>query len=223
MATLPDNPLILVDGSSYLYRAYHASPSLTNSQGAPTGAVYGVVNMLRSLLRQYPHSHVAVIFDAKGKTFRDDMYEQYKANRPPMPDDLREQIAPLHKIVKAMGLPLLAVEGVEADDVIGTLATQASQAGMPVLISTGDKDMAQLVDEHVTLINTMTNVVMDPDAVHEKYGFGPEHIIDYLALMGDKVDNIPGVPGVGDKTATALIANLGAWMISTPIWIKLLS
>lgn len=209
MATLPDNPLILVDGSSYLYRAYHASPSLTNSQGAPTGAVYGVVNMLRSLLRQYPHSHVAVIFDAKGKTFRDDMYEQYKANRPPMPDDLREQIAPLHKIVKAMGLPLLAVEGVEADDVIGTLATQASQAGMPVLISTGDKDMAQLVDEHVTLINTMTNVVMDPDAVHEKYGFGPEHIIDYLALMGDKVDNIPGVPGVGDKTATALIANLG--------------
>ncbi|SIO23910.1 DNA polymerase I [Salinivibrio sp. ES.052] len=209
MATLPDNPLILVDGSSYLYRAYHASPSLTNSDGEPTGAVYGVVNMLRSLLRQYPHSHVAVIFDAKGKTFRDDMYEQYKANRPPMPDDLRGQIAPLHKIIKAMGLPLLAVEGVEADDVIGTLATQASKAGMPVLISTGDKDMAQLVDQHVTLINTMTNVVMDPDAVREKYGFGPEHIIDYLALMGDKVDNIPGVPGVGDKTATALIANLG--------------
>ncbi|OOE45275.1 DNA polymerase I [Salinivibrio kushneri] len=209
MATLPDNPLILVDGSSYLYRAYHASPNLTNSQGEPTGAVFGVVNMLRSLLRQYPHSHVAVIFDAKGKTFRDDMYEQYKANRPPMPDDLRGQIEPLHKIIKAMGLPLLAVEGVEADDVIGTLATQASQAGMPVLISTGDKDMAQLVDEHVTLINTMTNVVMDPEAVREKYGFGPEHMIDYLALMGDKVDNIPGVPGVGDKTATALIANLG--------------
>ncbi|WP_116643959.1 DNA polymerase I [Salinivibrio sp. HTSP] len=209
MATLPDNPLILVDGSSYLYRAYHASPNLTNSQGEPTGAVFGVVNMLRSLLRQYPHSHVAVIFDAKGKTFRDDMYEQYKANRPPMPDDLRGQIEPLHKIIKAMGLPLLAVEGVEADDVIGTLATQASQTGMPVLISTGDKDMAQLVDEHVTLINTMTNVVMDPEAVREKYGFGPEHMIDYLALMGDKVDNIPGVPGVGDKTATALIANLG--------------
>ncbi|WBA11578.1 DNA polymerase I [Salinivibrio kushneri] len=209
MATLPDNPLILVDGSSYLYRAYHASPNLTNSQGEPTGAVFGVVNMLRSLLRQYPHSHVAVIFDAKGKTFRDDMYEQYKANRPPMPDDLRGQIEPLHKIIKAMGLPLLAVEGVEADDVIGTLATQASKAGMPVLISTGDKDMAQLVDEHVTLINTMTNVVMDPEAVREKYGFGPEHMIDYLALMGDKVDNIPGVPGVGDKTATALIANLG--------------
>ncbi|OOE34557.1 DNA polymerase I [Salinivibrio kushneri] len=209
MATLPDNPLILVDGSSYLYRAYHASPNLTNSQGEPTGAVFGVVNMLRSLLRQYPHSHVAVIFDAKGKTFRDDMYEQYKANRPPMPGDLRGQIEPLHKIIKAMGLPLLAVEGVEADDVIGTLATQASQAGMPVLISTGDKDMAQLVDEHVTLINTMTNVVMDPEAVREKYGFGPEHMIDYLALMGDKVDNIPGVPGVGDKTATALIANLG--------------
>ncbi|OOE81730.1 DNA polymerase I [Salinivibrio sp. PR6] len=209
MATLPDNPLILVDGSSYLYRAYHASPNLTNSQGEPTGAVFGVVNMLRSLLRQYPHSHVAVIFDAKGKTFRDDMYEQYKANRPPMPEDLRGQIEPLHKIINAMGLPLLAVEGVEADDVIGTLAAQASKAGMPVLISTGDKDMAQLVDEHVTLINTMTNVVMDPEAVREKYGFGPEHIIDYLALMGDKVDNIPGVPGVGDKTATALIANLG--------------
>ncbi|MDD1783557.1 DNA polymerase I [Enterovibrio sp. ZSDZ35] len=209
MATTSDNPLILVDGSSYLYRAYHASPNLTNPKGEPTGAIYGVVNMLRSLVKQYPQSNVAVIFDAKGKTFRDDMYAEYKANRPPMPDDLRGQIAPLHQIIEAMGFPMLVIEGVEADDVIGTLATQGSQAGMPILISTGDKDMAQLVDENVTLINTMTNVIMNPQGVHDKYGFGPEHIIDYLALMGDKVDNIPGVPGVGEKTATALIAGIG--------------
>ncbi|TKF31523.1 DNA polymerase I [Enterovibrio norvegicus] len=209
MAMNPENPLILVDGSSYLYRAYHASPNLTNAKGEPTGAVYGVVNMLRSLVKQYPKSNVAVIFDAKGKTFRDDMYSEYKANRPPMPDDLRGQIAPLHAIIEAMGFPMMVIEGVEADDVIGTLATQGSAAGMPILISTGDKDMAQLVDENVTLINTMTNVIMDPQGVHDKYGFGPEHIIDYLALMGDKVDNIPGVPGVGEKTATALIAGIG--------------
>ncbi|MCC4797469.1 DNA polymerase I [Enterovibrio norvegicus] len=209
MAMNPENPLILVDGSSYLYRAYHASPNLTNAKGEPTGAVYGVVNMLRSLVKQYPKSNVAVIFDAKGKTFRDDMYSEYKANRPPMPDDLRGQIAPLHEIIEAMGFPMMVIEGVEADDVIGTLATQGSAAGMPILISTGDKDMAQLVDENVTLINTMTNVIMDPQGVHDKYGFGPEHIIDYLALMGDKVDNIPGVPGVGEKTATALIAGIG--------------
>ncbi|MBV7300406.1 DNA polymerase I [Enterovibrio paralichthyis] len=209
MATTSDNPLILVDGSSYLYRAYHASPNLTNAKGEPTGAVYGVVNMLRSLVKQYPASNVAVIFDAKGKTFRDDMYPEYKAHRPPMPDDLRGQIAPLHQIIEAMGFPMLVIEGVEADDVIGTLATQGSKAGMPVLISTGDKDMAQLVDENVTLINTMTNVIMTPQGVHDKYGFGPEYIIDYLALMGDKVDNIPGVPGVGEKTATALIAGIG--------------
>ncbi|SFP63159.1 DNA polymerase I [Enterovibrio norvegicus] len=209
MAMNPENPLILVDGSSYLYRAYHASPNLTNAKGEPTGAVYGVVNMLRSLVKQYPKSNVAVIFDAKGKTFRDDMYSEYKANRPPMPDDLRGQIAPLHAIIEAMGFPMMVIEGVEADDVIGTLATQGSAASMPILISTGDKDMAQLVDENVTLINTMTNVIMDPQGVHDKYGFGPEHIIDYLALMGDKVDNIPGVPGVGEKTATALIAGIG--------------
>ncbi|WP_434357537.1 DNA polymerase I [Parasalinivibrio latis] len=209
MATIPENPLILVDGSSYLYRAYHAAPNLTNSDGEPTGAVYGVVNMLRSLIRQFPQSEVAVIFDAKGKTFRDDMYAEYKANRPPMPDDLRCQIEPLHQIIKAMGLPLLMIEGVEADDVIGTLARQGSAAGMPVLISTGDKDMAQLVDENVLLINTMTNIVLDVEGVKEKYGFGPEHMIDYLALMGDKVDNIPGVPGVGEKTATALITGIG--------------
>ncbi|MGF1759032.1 DNA polymerase I [Photobacterium sagamiensis] len=209
MATIPENPLILIDGSSYLYRAYHAAPNFTNSDGEPTGAVYGVVNMLRSLLRQFSTEHVAVIFDAKGKTFRDDMYSEYKANRPPMPDDLRSQIEPLHAVIKAMGLPLISISGVEADDVIGTLATQASKAGMPVLISTGDKDMAQLVDKHVTLINTMTDVVMDPAGVVDKFGIGPELIIDYLALMGDKVDNIPGVPGVGEKTAKALLTGIG--------------
>ncbi|QSV14009.1 DNA polymerase I [Photobacterium ganghwense] len=209
MATIPENPLILIDGSSYLYRAYHAAPNLTNSDGEPTGAVFGVVNMLRSLLRQFSTEHIAVVFDAKGKTFRDDLYAEYKANRPPMPDDLRAQVEPLHAVIKAMGLPLIAVTGVEADDVIGTLATQASKAGMPVLISTGDKDMAQLVDENVTLINTMTNVVMDPEGVVEKFGIGPELIIDYLALMGDKVDNIPGVPGVGEKTAKALLTGIG--------------
>ncbi|MGR5080407.1 DNA polymerase I [Photobacterium swingsii] len=209
MATIPDNPLILIDGSSYLYRAYHAAPNFTNFDGEPTGAVYGVVNMLRSMLRQFSTEHIAVIFDAKGKTFRDDMYPEYKANRPPMPDDLRGQIEPLHAVIKAMGLPLISISGVEADDVIGTLASQASKAGMPVLISTGDKDMAQLVDENVTLINTMTDVVMDPAGVVEKFGIGPELIIDYLALMGDKVDNIPGVPGVGEKTAKALLTGIG--------------
>ncbi|QUJ67581.1 DNA polymerase I [Photobacterium sp. GJ3] len=209
MATIPENPLILIDGSSYLYRAYHAAPNFTNSDGEPTGAVYGVVNMLRSLLRQFATEHIAVVFDAKGKTFRDELYPEYKAHRPPMPDDLRAQIEPLHAIIKAMGLPLICEPGVEADDVIGTLACQASQAGMPVLISTGDKDMAQLVDDNITLINTMTGVVMDADGVREKFGIGPELIIDYLALMGDKVDNIPGVPGVGDKTATALLTGIG--------------
>lgn len=209
MATIPENPLILIDGSSYLYRAYHAAPNFTNSDGEPTGAVYGVVNMLRSLLRQFSTEHIAVIFDAKGKTFRDEMYPEYKANRPPMPDDLRSQIEPLHAVIKAMGLPLISISGVEADDVIGTLASQASKAGMPVLISTGDKDMAQLVDENITLINTMTGVVMDPAGVVDKFGIGPELIIDYLALMGDKVDNIPGVPGVGEKTAKALLTGIG--------------
>ncbi|GEK13665.1 DNA polymerase I [Aliivibrio fischeri] len=209
MARIPDNPFILVDGSSYLFRAYHAAPNFTNGDGQPTGAVYGVINMLRSLLKQFETDRIAVIFDAKGKTFRNDMYPEYKANRPPMPDDLRCQIEPLHKLIKAMGLPLVSIPGVEADDVIGTLASQASKAGIPVLISTGDKDMAQLVDENVTLINTMTNVIMDPEGVVEKFGIGPELIIDYLALMGDKVDNIPGVPGVGDKTAKALLQGIG--------------
>ncbi|WP_318499835.1 DNA polymerase I [Photobacterium leiognathi] len=209
MATIPENPLILIDGSSYLYRAYHAAPNFTNSDGEPTGAVYGVVNMLRSMLRQFSTEHIAVIFDAKGKTFRDDMFPEYKANRPPMPDNLRGQIEPIHAVIKAMGLPLISISGVEADDVIGTLATQASQQGMPVLISTGDKDMAQLVDQNITLINTMTDVVMDPAGVVDKFGIGPELIIDYLALMGDKVDNIPGVPGVGEKTAKALLTGIG--------------
>ncbi|CAH0532312.1 DNA polymerase I [Vibrio stylophorae] len=209
MATLPDQPLVLIDGSSYLYRAYHAAPNFTNGQGEPTGAVYGVVNMIRSLQKQVKTDKIAVIFDAKGKTFRDEIYADYKANRPPMPDDLRCQVEPLHRIIRAMGLPLLAIEGVEADDVIGTLATQASAQGQAVLISTGDKDMAQLVNEHVTLINTMTNVIMDPQGVVDKFEIGPELIIDYLALMGDKVDNIPGVPGVGEKTAKALLQGLG--------------
>ena len=209
MARIPDNPFILVDGSSYLFRAYHAAPNFTNGDGQPTGAVYGVINMLRSLLKQFETNRIAVIFDAKGKTFRNDMYPEYKANRPPMPDDLRCQIEPLHKLIKAMGLPLISISGVEADDVIGTLASQASKAGIPVLISTGDKDMAQLVDENVTLINTMTNVIMGPEGVEEKFGVPPELIIDYLALMGDTSDNIPGVPGIGDKTARALLQGVG--------------
>ncbi|EPW6430516.1 DNA polymerase I [Vibrio parahaemolyticus] len=209
MASIPENPLILIDGSSYLYRAFHAYPGTMSNGEIPTNAVYGVVNMLRSMMRQFASERIAVVFDAKGKTFRDEMYSEYKANRPPMPDDLRCQIEPLHNVIRAMGLPLICVPGVEADDVIGTLAYQASQQGMPVLISTGDKDMAQLVDDNITLINTMTNVVMDREGVVEKFGIPPELIIDYLALMGDKVDNIPGVPGVGDKTATALLKGIG--------------
>ncbi|GAB7218954.1 DNA polymerase I [Vibrio comitans] len=209
MATIPENPLILIDGSSYLYRAFHAYPGTMSNGEHPTNAVYGVMNMLRSMMRQFSSERIAVIFDAKGKTFRDDMYPEYKANRPPMPDDLRCQIEPLHNMIKAMGLPLISISGVEADDVIGTLSTAASKRGMPVLISTGDKDMAQLVDENVTLINTMTNVISDREGVIEKFGIPPELIIDYLALMGDKVDNIPGVPGVGDKTATALLQGIG--------------
>lgn len=210
MATIPENPLILIDGSSYLYRAFHAYPETMSNGEIPTNAVYGVVNMLRSMMRQFSSDKIAVIFDAKGKTFRDDLYPEYKANRPPMPDDLRCQIEPLHNVIRAMGLPLISIPGVEADDVIGTLAAEASKAGMPVLISTGDKDMAQLVDDNVTLINTMTDVVMDRAGVIEKFGIPPELIIDYLALMGDKVDNIPGVPGVGNKTATALLQGIGS-------------
>ncbi|MBY4586915.1 DNA polymerase I [Enterobacter hormaechei] len=209
MVQIPENPLILVDGSSYLYRAYHAFPPLTNSAGEPTGAMYGVLNMLRSLILQYHPTHAAVVFDAKGKTFRDELFEHYKSHRPPMPDDLRAQIEPLHAMVKAMGLPLLAVSGVEADDVIGTLAREAEKAGRPVLISTGDKDMAQLVTPGITLINTMTNTILGPEEVVAKYGVPPELIIDFLALMGDSSDNIPGVPGVGEKTAQALLQGLG--------------
>jgi len=209
MVQIPENPLILVDGSSYLYRAYHAFPPLTNSAGEPTGAMYGVLNMLRSLILQYQPSHAAVVFDAKGKTFRDELFEHYKSHRPPMPDDLRAQIEPLHKMVKAMGLPLMAVSGVEADDVIGTLAREAEKMGRPVLISTGDKDMAQLVTPGITLINTMTNTILGPEEVVTKYGVPPELIIDFLALMGDSSDNIPGVPGVGEKTAQALLQGLG--------------
>ncbi|AOW77151.1 DNA polymerase I [Colwellia sp. PAMC 20917] len=197
------SPLILVDGSSYLFRAYHVPylQALSTKDGQPTGAITGVLNMLKSLKKNYPNGNVIVIFDAKGKTFRNDMYPEYKANRPPMPDDLRTQIAPIHEIVAAMGLPLLVIDGVEADDVIGTLAEQASKAGIDTVISTGDKDMAQLVDKHVTLINTMTDVKMDVDGVIEKFGVRPDQIIDYLALMGDKVDNIPGVNKCGPKTA----------------------
>ena len=193
--------VVLVDGSSYLFRAFHALPPLTNSKGRPTGAVKGVINMLRSLQKNYADSKIVVVFDAKGKTFRNDMYSEYKANRPPMPDDLRVQIQPIHDIVDAMGLPRLVIEGVEADDVIGTLARQATEQGIETVVSTGDKDMAQLVSEHVTLINTMTNTVMDREGVVEKFGIPPERIIDYLALMGDKVDNIPGVEKCGPKTA----------------------
>ncbi len=199
MAT--DAPLVLVDGSSYLFRAFHALPPLTNSSGEPTGAIHGVVNMLKRLLANYPTRDFVVIFDAPGKTFRHDMYPEYKANRPPMPDELRSQIEPLHAIVRALGMPLIAVPEVEADDVIGTLAKQASDAGRTVVISTGDKDMAQLVDERVTLVNTMSDTTLDIAGVKEKFGVAPERIIDYLALMGDKVDNIPGVPSCGPKTA----------------------
>ncbi|MCC6303264.1 MAG: DNA polymerase I [Gammaproteobacteria bacterium] len=202
--------LILVDGSSYLYRAYHALPPLTNSKGEATGAVLGVVNMLRTLLKEYAPEYIAVVFDAKGKTFREELYEHYKANRPPMPDDLRSQIEPLHAVVRALGLPCLAVEGVEADDVIGTLAAQARAAGMDVLISTGDKDMAQLVDGRVTLINTMTHQTLDAAGVEGKFGVAPERITDYLALVGDASDNIPGIPGVGPKTAAALLKEYGS-------------
>lgn len=203
-------PLVLVDGSSYLYRAFHAMPSLTNSRGEATGATYGVVNMMRRLLNDYDPQHVAVVFDAKGKTFRDEMYPEYKANRPSMPDELRGQIAPIHAMVEAMGFPLIMVEGVEADDVIGTLSRQAAAQGMSVLISTGDKDMAQLVDGRITLVNTMTDTLMDVAGVDDKFGVTPEQIIDYLALIGDTSDNVPGVPKVGPKTAAKWLKAYGS-------------
>ena len=203
-------PLVLVDGSSYLYRAYHALPPLTNSRGEPTGAVYGVANMLRRLLKDYDPERIAVVFDAKGKTFRDELFEQYKAHRPPMPDDLVVQIEPLHALVQAMGLPMLVVPGVEADDVIGTLAREARGRGLPVVISTGDKDMAQLVTDGVTLVNTMSDTTLDTQGVVEKFGVPPERIVDYLALVGDTSDNIPGVPKVGPKTAAKWLNQYGS-------------
>ncbi len=203
-------PLVLVDGSSYLYRAFHAMPNLTNSRGEPTGAVYGVANMLRKLLKDYDPEYLAVVFDAPGKTFRDDLYTDYKANRPSMPDELSCQIASLHKIVAAMGLPLLMIPGVEADDVIGTLATQATAAGMVTVISTGDKDMAQLVNDHVTLIDTMKDARYDRQGVIDKFGIPPERIVEYLALIGDTSDNIPGVPKVGPKTAVKWLQEHGS-------------
>jgi len=206
MATTP--PIVLVDGSSYLYRAFHALPPLTTSKGNPTGAVKGVLNMLKSLLKQYPDSPMAVVFDAKGKTFRDEIYAEYKAHRPPMPDDLRPQVEPLHDCIRALGLSLLCIEGVEADDVIGTLARHATEAGRDAVISTGDKDMAQLVNAHITLVNTMKGETLDVAGVEAKFGIPPSLIIDYLALMGDKVDNIPGVPGVGEKTALGLLQGM---------------
>ena len=201
-------PLVLVDGSSYLYRAFHAMPPLTTSKGMPTGAVKGVLNMLKSLRKQYPDSPFAVVFDAKGGTFRDEMFADYKANRPSMPDDMRVQIEPLHASVRALGFPLLCVEGVEADDVIGTLARSSAAADRPVVISTGDKDMAQLVDGHITLVNTMSETSMDVAGVKAKFGVAPEQIIDLLALMGDSSDNIPGVKGVGEKTAVGLLVGV---------------
>jgi DNA polymerase-1 len=208
--TQQTNKLVLVDGSSYLFRAFHAMPNLSNSQHEPTGAIYGVVNMLKRLQADYGNDHLVVVFDAKGKTFRTDMYPEYKAHRPPMPDELRVQIEPIHQIIQAMGLPLLCVDGVEADDVIGTLARQAAQHGMDTVISTGDKDMAQLVDEHVTLVNTMTDTTMDRDGVIEKFGVPPERIIDYLTLIGDTSDNVPGVPKVGPKTAVKWLQEYGS-------------
>ena len=201
--------LILVDGSSYLFRAYHALPPLTNSKGVNTGAAKGVIGMLKRLQADNPNDQLVVIFDAKGPTFRNEIYSDYKANRPPMPEELREQIEPIHNVIRAMGLPLISISGVEADDVIGTLSEMATAEKRPVLISTGDKDMAQLVNDYVTLVNTMTQVVLDRDGVVEKFGVPPELIIDLLALMGDSVDNIPGVAGVGEKTALALLQNLG--------------
>ena len=203
---MPNNaPIILIDGSSYLYRAFFACPPLTNANGEPTGAIFGVINMIRSLMNQYNPTHIAVVFDAKGGSFRNEIYSEYKATRDEMPENLRPQIEPIHTILKAMGLPLLCVEGVEADDVIGTLAKQAEKENLQVLISTGDKDMAQLVSDKVTLINTMNNTALDPQGVMDKFGVPPAKIIDYLALRGDNSDNIPGVAGIGEKTAQALL------------------
>ncbi|MBN2646835.1 MAG: DNA polymerase I [Thiotrichales bacterium] len=205
----PNSPFILVDGSSYLFRAFHAMPPLSNSKGQATGAIFGVINMLGKLIEQYQPQKMAVIFDAKGPTFRHHLYSEYKSHRPPMPDELRSQIEPIHQIVRALGLPLLVIEGVEADDVMGTLAHQATLAEHDTLISTGDKDLAQLVNPHITLINTMTDTLMTPEAVIEKFGVRPNQIIDYLALVGDSADNIPGIPKCGPKTAVKWLQAFG--------------
>ncbi len=210
MSLIPKDGFVLVDGSSYLFRAYHALPPLTNSKGQPTGAIYGVINMLRKLLSDYNPQYVAVVFDCKEKTFRHDMYPEYKANRTEMPEDLAVQIRPLHDVIRAMGLPLIAIPGVEADDVIGTLSCVASAAGLSTIISTGDKDMAQLVDDNVLCVNTMTEKVMDRAGVIEKFSVAPEQIIDYLSLIGDSVDNIPGVYKVGPKTAVKWLQEYGS-------------
>ena len=210
MSKSDKTPLVLVDGSSYLYRAFFGLPPLTSPEGEPTGAIYGVTNMLKRLMADHLPEHVAVVFDASGKTFRDELFEEYKANRPPMPDDLRAQVEPLNELVEALGFPLLKVSGVEADDVIGTLAKRGRAEGMRVLISTGDKDMAQLVeDDTITLINTMTDTRLNREGVKEKFDVWPEQIIDYLALVGDSSDNIPGVPGIGPKTAAPLLSHFG--------------
>ncbi|MBA2491342.1 MAG: DNA polymerase I, partial [Gammaproteobacteria bacterium] len=210
MTSISGKPLVLVDGSSYLYRAFHALPPLTNAAGEATGAIYGVVNMLKRLLNDYRPDYMAVVFDAKGRTFRSDRYEQYKATRPPMPDELGVQIEPLHSIIEAMGLPLLCIPGVEADDVIGSLAREAEAGNMPVVVSTSDKDLAQIVSAHVTLVNTMSGRCLDVDGVAERFGVPPERMVDYLALVGDTVDNIPGVPGVGPKTAAKWLQAYGS-------------
>ena len=199
--------LLLVDGSSYLYRAFHAMPDLRNSGGVPTGAIYGMINMLRRLRQDYAADHIACVFDAKGKTFRDDMYPEYKAHRPSMPEDLARQIEPIHEVVRALGWPILMVEGIEADDVIGTLATEATALGLKTIISTGDKDLAQLVNDQVTLVNTMSNETLDRNGVVGKFGVPPERIVDYLTLVGDTVDNVPVVEKVGLKTAVKWLSH----------------
>ena len=206
----PSKQIILVDGSSYLYRAFHALPALSNSTGLPTGAIYGVINMLKRLIADYHPLYLAVIFDTKGKTFRDTLYADYKATRKAMPAELAQQIEPIHDIIRAMGLPLIMITGVEADDVIGTLATQAAKEGINTLISTGDKDLAQLVNQHITLINTMTNTLLDEAGVIKKFGVKPTQMIDYLTLVGDTSDNIPGVPQVGPKTAAKWLQMYGS-------------
>ena len=206
---MPEKPLILIDGSSYLFRAYHALPSLTTSINKPTGAIKGVISMIKRLQKDNPESVLVVIFDASGKTFREEIFPSYKANRPSMPEDLRQQIEPIHSIIKAMGLPLISLEGVEADDVIGTYAREASDCRRSVLVSTGDKDISQLVNKYVSLVNTMTGQFLNSQGVEEKFGVPPQNITDYLGLLGDKSDNIPGVAGIGEKSAIFLIKELG--------------